>query len=83
MGIKKGTLLHDAGGPIKSLGLTSDITFYDRMAELHGNRAWKTPELCARTLRAYADAYHPAPAIRVPDWSALSTPDAAVLASVS
>jgi hypothetical protein len=48
----------------RELGAATDLTFYMRMAELKTRydryRQWsKNAGVCAHTLRAYADKYHP------------------------
>jgi hypothetical protein len=62
---------------VMNLGIPGhgEFVFYQRMDAICGGRyRWKqSAELCAHTLRGYADKYHPAPVV-TPDWEKLSSP---------
>lgn len=45
---------------LSKLSGSGEIEFYDRMNGLSGSRLWqRSASLCAKTLRLYADKYHP------------------------
>jgi len=48
----------------KIMGTRGDAHFYQRMRNLYGGFKWRyTAKNCAKTLRKYADKYHPESAI--------------------
>lgn len=59
----------------KSMGL-DEFEFYDRMAELANHRfpsEWRrNAEVCAQTMRLYANKYYPAEPVKLPDWTAIA-----------
>jgi hypothetical protein len=53
------------------LGLT-DMEFYGRMDDLT-DCDWKvSPAICVIALRLYADKYHPAKPVAIPNWQAIA-----------